>query len=125
MTSYHACGNLHRQAVTLQFLGRAQVRNGQPEQARNSWTQSAAIYYRLGDTAGEAQVRSALTAFTSNQNATPDADLPDSRTKAIHNTQLAWIGIAATQSASARCLAERQTSGYVRVQSDHHAQRRR
>ena len=42
-------GNQFREAVALRFLGRAQARNGQAEQAEESRRSAAAIYDRLGE----------------------------------------------------------------------------
>ena len=57
LASHQAAGNRHRQAVTLRFLGRAQARTGLAAEARESWTQAAAIFDDLGDSVQAAEVR--------------------------------------------------------------------
>jgi DNA-binding SARP family transcriptional activator len=55
--SHQAAGNRNRQAVTLRLLASAQARNGLAQQARESWTQAAAIFADLGDSTQAAEVR--------------------------------------------------------------------
>jgi tetratricopeptide (TPR) repeat protein len=57
LASHQAAGNRLRQAVTLRFLGRTQARNGLAAEARESWTQAAAIFDDLGDSVQAAEVR--------------------------------------------------------------------
>jgi tetratricopeptide (TPR) repeat protein len=55
--SHEASGNRQRQAVTLRLLGRTLIRTGLAAEAHKSWTQAAAIFDDLGDTAQAAEVR--------------------------------------------------------------------
>ncbi len=57
LSSHRAAGNRDRQAVTLRLLASVQARNGLPEQARESWSQAAAIFDDLGDAGQAAEVR--------------------------------------------------------------------
>ena len=57
LTSHQATGNRRRQAATLRSLGTAQSRAGLAHGARESWTQAAAIFEELGDSAEAAEVR--------------------------------------------------------------------
>ena len=57
LTSHRATGNRRRQAATLRSLGTAQSRVGLAADARESWTQAAAMFEELGDSAGAAEVR--------------------------------------------------------------------
>jgi DNA-binding SARP family transcriptional activator len=57
LDSHQAAGNRNRQAVTLRLLASVQARNGQAQQARESWTRAAAIYDDLGDSTQAAEVR--------------------------------------------------------------------
>jgi tetratricopeptide (TPR) repeat protein len=57
LTSHQRSGNRHLQAVTLNYLGRAQAESGLTVQARESWARSAAIYDELGDVTQAALVR--------------------------------------------------------------------
>jgi DNA-binding SARP family transcriptional activator/Tfp pilus assembly protein PilF len=57
LTSHQTAGNRNRQAATLRLLGRAQTRNDLVAEARESWTQAAAIFDDLGDSAQAAEVR--------------------------------------------------------------------
>ena len=54
---HRATGNRRRQALTLKFLGTAQCRAGLTAEARESWTQAAAIFEELGDNVLAAEVR--------------------------------------------------------------------
>ncbi len=53
--SHQASGNRQRQAATLKSLGTAQSRVGLVGEARKSWTQAAAIFEELGDSAQAAR----------------------------------------------------------------------
>jgi len=55
--SHQAAGSRHRQALTLQSLGRVQARNGLAAEARQSRTQAAAIFDELDDPTRAAEVR--------------------------------------------------------------------
>ena len=57
LSSHQAAGNRNRQAVTLRLMATAQIRNGLMAQARESFTQAAAIFADLGDNAQAAEVR--------------------------------------------------------------------
>ena len=57
LTSHRATGNRRRQAATLRSLGAAQSRVGLAAEAGESWTQAAAIFEGLGDSAEAAEVR--------------------------------------------------------------------
>ena len=57
LTSHHGTGNRRSQAATLRSLGTAQSRVGLAAEARGSWTQAAAIFTELGDSAEAAEVR--------------------------------------------------------------------
>jgi DNA-binding SARP family transcriptional activator len=57
LTSHQASGNRQRQAVTLRLLGRALARSGMGAEARQAWTQAAAIFAALGDSAQAEAVR--------------------------------------------------------------------
>ena len=57
LTSHRTTGNRRRQAATLRSLGTAQSRVGLAADARESWTQAAAIFSELGDSAEAAEVR--------------------------------------------------------------------
>jgi len=57
LTSHRATGNRRRQAATLRSLGTAQSHVGLAADARESWTQAAAIFEELGDSAEAAEVR--------------------------------------------------------------------
>ena len=57
LTSHRATGNRRRQAATLRSLGAAQSRVGLAAEAGESWTQAAAIFSELGDSAEAAEVR--------------------------------------------------------------------
>jgi tetratricopeptide (TPR) repeat protein len=54
---HRATGNRSRQAATLRSLGTAQSRVGLAAQARESWSQAAAIFEALGDSSEAAEVR--------------------------------------------------------------------
>ena len=56
LASHQTAGNRNRQAVTLRSLAEAQARTGQVAQARESWTQAAAIFEELGDSVQAAEV---------------------------------------------------------------------
>jgi DNA-binding SARP family transcriptional activator len=57
LASHQSSGNRQRQAVTLRLLGRALARSGLAAEARESWTQAAAIFTALGDSAQAEAVR--------------------------------------------------------------------
>ena len=57
LISHRATGNRRRQAATLRSLGAAQSRVGLAAEAGESWTQAAAIFEGLGDSAEAAEVR--------------------------------------------------------------------
>jgi tetratricopeptide (TPR) repeat protein len=56
LASHRATGNRRRQAATLRSLGTAQRRAGLTAEARGSWTEAAAIFEELGDSAQAADV---------------------------------------------------------------------
>jgi DNA-binding SARP family transcriptional activator len=57
LASHQATGNRRRQAATLRSLAGAQNRAGLTAEARESWTQAAAIFEALGDSAEAAEIR--------------------------------------------------------------------
>ena len=57
LASHRATGNQRRQAATLRSLAHAQNRIGLTAEARESWTDAAAIYEALGDSAEAAEIR--------------------------------------------------------------------
>ncbi len=57
LASHQATGNRRRQAATLRSLADAQNRAGLTAEARESWTQAAAIFEALGDSAEAAEIR--------------------------------------------------------------------
>ena len=57
---HRATGDRHREAFTLRFLGIAQSRAGLTAEARESWTQAAAIFDDLGDRVQAAEVHAHL-----------------------------------------------------------------
>jgi tetratricopeptide (TPR) repeat protein len=57
LASHQATGNRRRQAATLRSLASAQHRAGLTAEARESWTQAAAIFEALGDSAEAAEIR--------------------------------------------------------------------
>jgi tetratricopeptide (TPR) repeat protein len=57
LNSHQAAGNRNRQAVTLRLLASTLARNGQVQQARESYDQAAAIFDDLGDGTQAAEVR--------------------------------------------------------------------
>jgi len=54
---HRVASSLHRQAVVLRELARAQAGAGQPERARGSLAQAIAIFEELGDAVMADQVR--------------------------------------------------------------------
>jgi tetratricopeptide (TPR) repeat protein len=61
LASHQATGNRRMQAATLRSIGTAQSRAGLTAEARVSWTQAAAIFEKLGDSAEAAEVRAEQT----------------------------------------------------------------
>jgi tetratricopeptide (TPR) repeat protein len=57
LASHQATGNRRMQAATLRSIGTAQSRAGLTAEARVSWSQAAAIFEELGDSAEAAEVR--------------------------------------------------------------------
>jgi DNA-binding SARP family transcriptional activator len=57
LASHRATGNRRMQAATLRSIGTAQSRAGLTAEARVSWTQAAAIFEELGDSAEAEEVR--------------------------------------------------------------------
>jgi DNA-binding SARP family transcriptional activator len=57
LASHQGTGNRRGQAATLRSLGTAQGRTGLAVEACGSWTQAAAMFTALGDTAEAAEVR--------------------------------------------------------------------
>jgi DNA-binding SARP family transcriptional activator len=57
LASHQGTGNRRGQAATLRSLGTAQGRTGLADEACGSWTQAAAMFTALGDTAEAAEVR--------------------------------------------------------------------
>ncbi|HEY2262799.1 MAG TPA: BTAD domain-containing putative transcriptional regulator [Streptosporangiaceae bacterium] len=57
LASHQGTGNRRGQAATLRSLGTAQGRTGLAGEACGSWTQAAAMFTALGDTAEAAEVR--------------------------------------------------------------------
>ena len=57
LASHQAAGNKPRQAATLRSMGTAQRRVGLTAEARDSWTQAAAIFEEVGDSAEAAEIR--------------------------------------------------------------------
>jgi tetratricopeptide (TPR) repeat protein len=61
LASHQATGNRRMQAATLRSIGTAQSRAGLRAEASVSWTQAAAIFEKLGDSAEAAEVRAEQT----------------------------------------------------------------
>ena len=57
LASHRATGNRRMQAATLRSIGTAQSRAALTAEARESWTQAAAIFEELGDSAEAEEVR--------------------------------------------------------------------
>ena len=57
LASHQATGNRRMRAATLRSIGTAQSRAGLTAAARASWTQAAAIFEELGDSAEAEEVR--------------------------------------------------------------------
>ncbi len=62
LASHRATGNRRMQATTLKSLGAARHRAGLAAEARESWTQAAAIFGSLGDRAEAAEVQAEMDA---------------------------------------------------------------